>query len=130
MDKFPAECLEVLKRINQANPLCDAERDIFGTTHAQVGAYLLGIWGLSEPIVKTVAYHHTPCVCPTPPNSLAAVYLANIFERKRPSGAETESVPELDADYLEMLGIDRVAIWRRLCSQTGGEDDACQNSVR
>ncbi len=128
-DKFPAECLEVLMRINQATRLCDVERDIFGTTHAQVGAYLLGIWGLSEPIVKTVAYHHTPCVCPTPPNSLAAVYLANIFERKRPSGAETESVPELDADYLERLGIDRVAIWRRLCAQTDGEDDACQGSI-
>jgi HD-like signal output (HDOD) protein len=30
----------------------DAETEIFGATHAQVGAYLLGLWGLPEPVVS------------------------------------------------------------------------------
>lgn len=30
------------------------------TIHADVGAYLLGIWGLPEPIIEAVAFHHNP----------------------------------------------------------------------
>jgi HD-like signal output (HDOD) protein len=28
--------------------------------HAEVGAYLLGLWGLPVPIVEAVAFHHRP----------------------------------------------------------------------
>ncbi len=38
----------------------EAEMQIFGTTHAEVGAYLLGLWGLPETIVEAVLYHHFP----------------------------------------------------------------------
>jgi HD-like signal output (HDOD) protein len=31
-----------------------------GATHAEVGAYLLGLWGLPTSIVEAVALHHTP----------------------------------------------------------------------
>lgn len=34
------------------------ERAAFGADHAAVGAYLLGTWGLPDPIVEAVAYHH------------------------------------------------------------------------
>jgi len=30
------------------------------THHAEVGAYLLGLWGFPNPIVEAVAYHHVP----------------------------------------------------------------------
>ena len=33
---------------------------MLGLTHAEVGAYLLGLWGLPDPIVEAVALHHTP----------------------------------------------------------------------
>lgn len=36
----------------------EAEYQVFGATHAQMGAYLLGIWGLPIQIVEAVAYHH------------------------------------------------------------------------
>lgn len=31
-----------------------------GTAHADVGAYLLGLWGLPASVVDAVAHHHTP----------------------------------------------------------------------
>jgi len=34
------------------------EKHFSNTTHADIGAYLLGIWGLPDPIVESVAYHH------------------------------------------------------------------------
>jgi HD-like signal output (HDOD) protein len=36
------------------------EHNAFGASHAEVGAYLLGVWGLPLPIVEAVAFHHEP----------------------------------------------------------------------
>jgi putative nucleotidyltransferase with HDIG domain len=36
------------------------EREIFGTDHAALGAYLLGLWGIDDLVVEAVAFHHTP----------------------------------------------------------------------
>ncbi len=41
-----------------AGALTAAERRLFGVSHAEVGAYLLGMWGLPDVLVETVAYHH------------------------------------------------------------------------
>jgi HD-like signal output (HDOD) protein/ActR/RegA family two-component response regulator len=40
--------------------LVDCERRITGATHAEIGAYLLGLWGLPYAIVEAVALHHNP----------------------------------------------------------------------
>lgn len=37
-----------------------AEQELFGVTHAEVGAYLLGLWGLPAGILKIVSLHHRP----------------------------------------------------------------------
>jgi HD-like signal output (HDOD) protein len=41
-------------------PQYEVEAELLGVTHAEVGAYLLGLWGLPHPIVEAVAYHHNP----------------------------------------------------------------------
>jgi putative nucleotidyltransferase with HDIG domain len=38
----------------------EAERQIIGASHAEFGAYLLGIWGLPYSVVEAVAHHHHP----------------------------------------------------------------------
>jgi HD-like signal output (HDOD) protein/ActR/RegA family two-component response regulator len=43
-----------------AMALHDAERELDVASHAHVGAYLLGVWGLPYSIVEAVAYHHAP----------------------------------------------------------------------
>ncbi len=40
--------------------LHDVEREGFGVTHAEVGAYLLGLWGLPYAVIEAVAFHHRP----------------------------------------------------------------------
>lgn len=37
-----------------------AEKSTWGATHAEMGAYLLGLWGLPFQIVEAVAQHHAP----------------------------------------------------------------------
>ncbi|MEA3106116.1 MAG: hypothetical protein QOI88_721 [Gammaproteobacteria bacterium] len=45
---------------SQRLPLHVCEKQIIGATHAEIGAYLLGLWGLPYAIVEAVALHHTP----------------------------------------------------------------------
>lgn len=40
--------------------LYEAETQIFGASHAEIGAYLLGLWGLPYPVIEAVAHHHIP----------------------------------------------------------------------
>jgi HD-like signal output (HDOD) protein len=42
------------------------ERRILGTSHAEIGAYLLGLWGLPLAIIDAVAHHHDDSAAPTP----------------------------------------------------------------
>ena len=41
-------------------PLVECERQVTGASHAEIGAYLLGLWGLPYTIIEAVALHHTP----------------------------------------------------------------------
>ncbi|MFO0746956.1 MAG: response regulator [Myxococcota bacterium] len=55
----PSRLEAALTRARQGNTfLHEAEMELFGTTHAEVGAYLLGMWGLPCSIVEAVAFHH------------------------------------------------------------------------
>jgi HD-like signal output (HDOD) protein len=40
-------------------PLWKTEQDMIGSTHAEVGAYLLGLWGMPAPVVEAIANHHS-----------------------------------------------------------------------
>jgi HD-like signal output (HDOD) protein len=51
------ECIEFMRK--ERVSVWIAEKEIFKATHADVGAYLLGIWGLPSPVVEAVALHHS-----------------------------------------------------------------------
>jgi len=92
----------------------EAEREVFGTTHAEVGAYLLGLWGLPNPIVEALAFHHRPNECmETVFAPLTAVHAANALEHKVCTAAEDRNGSLLDADYLARIGVvERLPAWR------------------
>ncbi len=46
--------------LTTAIPLHQAETLVMGASHAEVGAYLLGLWGLPYPVIEAVAHHHQP----------------------------------------------------------------------
>lgn len=114
LDRFPQKAGEIaiLQNSRGYRPW-RAEQKIIGTTHAQVGAYLMGIWGLSESIVEAIAYHHCPSQCPNAAfNILTTVHLANGLEHGENEGANACD-ERLDNEYLTRLGIGaRVDDWR------------------
>jgi len=58
----------------------EAEYALYETSHSEVGAYLLGLWGLPVSILEISAFHHTPLTKDkTEASPMAAVHLANIL---------------------------------------------------
>jgi HD-like signal output (HDOD) protein/ActR/RegA family two-component response regulator len=56
---LPAAWAEAVERSRASGrPLEEEERASFGASDAEVGAYLLGLWGLPQVIVEAVAFHH------------------------------------------------------------------------
>ncbi len=100
-----------------------AERETFQATHAEVGAYLLGIWGLPNAVVEAVAWHHTPSRSQTPDQftALTAVHVADTLIRA-PSALETTAV---DQEYLIALGLrHRLPEWTNICRNTACKETA------
>ena len=109
----------------------DAEQKIFGTTHSEVGTYLLWLWGLPDSVVEAVAYHHAPGNCPAQRlGPLTAVHAANVLAHE--NGVPKAAVPgpepdtaRLDMEYLGRLGLaGRVPVWRVLIEQAAREQKA------
>jgi HD-like signal output (HDOD) protein len=64
----------------QQMPLYEAERELGVVSHAYVGAYLLGAWGLPYSIVEAVAHHHDPtCVPHETFDIIDAVYVSGLL---------------------------------------------------
>ena len=98
----------------QKIPLVEAERETFGITHAQVGAYLLGLWGLPITIVEAVAFHHDPQEGAMKSFSpLTAVHVASALERQLSDPQAEAEGTAIDLEYLAELGLDdRLDDWR------------------
>jgi len=121
--ELPDEYRPILSRPDfTPQSLVELETERFGCSHAQVGAYLLSIWGLPAPLVHAVALHHRPDDdAQTVFSSLTAVHCADVII------AESDTAPlnrdcELNAAYLERLGLsEKMAAWRGLLVDPAGE---------
>jgi HD-like signal output (HDOD) protein len=102
-------------------PLLDAERRTFGADHAEIGGYLLGLWGLPGPVVETIALHHQPAKSARKAfGPLAAVHAANGLVHSDDSKGDTVDAEELDLDYLAALGLEtRLDSWRAATTRIG-----------
>jgi len=113
----PDQYTETLALMNQGIAETEAERQVLGATHAEVGGYLLGTWGLSDPIVEAVAFHHDPGRSAGHTFSpLAAVHIANVLEEQEQAAGM--DVPSLVADtnYLHACRLDPdMSKWEALC---------------
>ncbi|HLG58660.1 MAG TPA: response regulator [Vicinamibacterales bacterium] len=117
---FPDRFGEVVRMARErGQPFHQVEPEVFGTTHAEVGAYLLGAWGLPFAMVEAVAYHHRPELVPDGEREvLMAVYLAEAFIEARGTGTGA-ATPPLRPGVLETSGLTAadVAHWHAVARQ-------------
>ena len=100
------------------NPL-DLEYEAFGTSHAEIGAYLMGLWRLENSIIEAIAFHHLPARSMSQNiGLLAAVHVGDAldYEARISSGENTQL--QCDTEYLNKLEITRrIPQWRQACSE-------------
>jgi len=112
---FPAEYDQVIESAEgRTSALLNGEQKAFGANHAEIGGYLLGLWGLPVPVVDAIALHHNPGKGPSLAFSpLTAVHAANGLVNLE-GGAGNESMAEdIDLEYLATLQLsDRLDTWQ------------------
>ena len=111
-------------RQNQ-RPLHEEETLVLKVNHAEISAYLLGMWGLPVEIVEAAGGHHSPgqTVFANEFTLLSAVHAANVFAHE--SGGQTDGLllPALDEDYYKMIKLDdQLPLWREICTGEEQED--------
>lgn len=96
--------------------ITEAEQEIFGASHAEVGGFLLNLWGLPDAVVESVALHHRPDrsqhrqFTPT-----TAVHAADALDTEKQVACQNIPESQINLDYIATLGLmDRFAIWQEL----------------
>jgi putative nucleotidyltransferase with HDIG domain len=97
--------------------LWELEYDAFGTSHSEIGAYLMGLWRLETPIIEAIAFHH----CPANSMSqnlglLTAVHMGNAIDHIGQLSSSGNNGLQYEAQYLDTLGVtDRIPEWCQVC---------------
>jgi len=102
--------------------LWEAEAQVLpGVGHAELGATVLGIWGLPRAITEAVALHHVPWRQGDHAFSpIAAVHVANILDHEHHPDPSIILPSQINTSYLKAMGLaGRVEDWRRGCRTTG-----------
>ena len=107
------------KAIHRSRPSHTAEMEQLGATHAEIGAYLLGLWGISGDIVEIVAFHHHPQKSPHSSfSALTAVHAANALDHIIHHAPELAGEKEVDLNHLDQLGLaDSLSEWKELAQE-------------
>lgn len=117
--QMPDEYNRVLQKLtDNVASVVAAEQQEFGCTHADLGAYLMSIWGLPHPLIHAVAYHDRPSTSVEKAfSSLTAVHAADAIISSASRCAILQDV-QLDETYLDHLHLTaRLPSWRGLFDQ-------------
>lgn len=96
-------------------PVARCEREHFGITHAEIGAYLLGLWGFDPAVTDIVSRHTSPGTQPHHP-ALAYVHAANSLDHELVHFGPKHTPHPHDQNFASSAGwADKYASWREHC---------------
>lgn len=130
--KMPDPFAETLRLTSESGmSLLKAEKQVFGATHAEIGGFLLDLWGLPEAIVEAIAYHLYPSATPdrayevidedaSPFTTITAVHVANYLCEDQDIMVQDMAKAEIDNVHLDEIGkSDRLEAWWDCCFAPG-----------
>lgn len=88
--------------------LYDAETEVFGATHAEVGRWLAERWNMPEFLIWSIGYHHTPGEAPENSPVVCLVHIANAVTRFKGigNGGDTQK-PPIQTEALQRIKFKR-----------------------
>jgi len=106
-------------------PVYRVEERENGFSHAEIGAYLLGLWGLPYSMVEAVALHHGPHRVPHQGvDAISAVYAANLlaheWEEGGGEGPATYPLSNYQEEFAQLGIAEMVPAWRTLAAEAAG----------
>jgi putative nucleotidyltransferase with HDIG domain len=122
---MPQEHREVIQRWrNGEAQVGEIEREVFGAGHAEIGAYLMGLWGLPQDVVEAIAFHSRPGQSGRSGfSTVTAVHVANFLDN-RLHGGDQSGLMRLDVAHLEQGQLkDRLRAWLEACRKIDVEGD-------
>ena len=113
-------------RVNKKIQLRMAEKEIFDTTHGDIGAYLMGLWGMPGPVVEAIGFHHRIDNYPESAFSPAiAVHVANVLYYENCPDEIVGAPHVMDTAHLQTLGLDdKIDQWRDLSTEFFEQDSS------
>jgi HD-like signal output (HDOD) protein len=119
--KLPERFEKLLAEVREEQcPLYKVEERESGFSHAEIGAYLLGLWGLPYAVVEAVALHHAPNRVPHRNfDAASAVYVANLLAQEKDSSSPSlgEDGLQTSHEYLVSLGVQQdIPNWRAMAA--------------
>lgn len=104
----------ILARVAKGERASMIEQEVYGATHAEVGAYLLGLWNFPDAVVRAVAFHHRPAeACEAAASPTVWVHVADAI-----AAAESAKPSILDTAYLDREGLtSRLRGWESACAR-------------
>jgi HD-like signal output (HDOD) protein len=117
---LPDELAQNLQRAHDTHtPLHVVEAESLGTTHAEIGAYLLTIWGFRDEVVEAVGHHHDPTALPDDATLAHLTYVAATLANGVSDPLFFERPGDLDPAYLARVNLaGPVASWRATADRT------------
>lgn len=110
IDDFLVECREEIEDARASGlDLLEAEREVLGMNHAQIGARLARRWGFPDVLVDTIEFHHTPERAAVDPELAGIAHLAESITYALALGEGLDTLAYAFSDSaLGLTGIDRV----------------------
>jgi putative nucleotidyltransferase with HDIG domain len=115
---IPEDYAKVLEQAQRrAVPVERVELEALGATHAELGAAVLGNWGLPFPMLEAIGWHHCPLRTGDQAFTvLTAVHVANALEHERQDERLGRKINHIHREYIERLDLaQRRNAWRAMC---------------
>lgn len=117
----PESLAELVEATDQGVPVLEADRQLLGCSHGEIGRWLADAWHFPETLVEPIAHHHTPLQAPAAQQRLAClVYLADMlmsppgraYYGADPPGRDDPVLARLGVDVPGLLAIREIALLR------------------
>ncbi len=118
--KLPDKYSQILERVyEQKENIWEVEKDVLGTGHAEIGAYLMGLWGFAENVIEAIIHHHKPTIFGDEPKSLITVlHLADSFAHHLDPVIRELAMTKLDLEYLNKIKLtEKAKEWFEACKK-------------